>query len=368
MTGPAARVRRPPRRLAQRVGGTHGREFEEQGKRLKRCLIHCLPVGYDLAGKRVLDFGCGVGRILGHFTAEAGSTEFWGCDIYGPGIRWLARNYPGFHVFCSGERPPLQLPGDSFDLVYAVSVFTHLVEDSWSPWLAELRRIVKPGGVALVTYHDRFAYEQNLRRAFPDDDIGMLVLDRQKPWDEGGPTVYHSNAWIEENWGRSFVIEALIEGGMAGFQTVALMRKAAGAEARQAVPRIIRPFPLIPWAEGFHGTLDYDRFPGVPWLVRHGFQAGREARVGGWFVSERGEIVTIRFFLDGAARRASETHREERPDVRATFPGLRRTLESGFRARLDLGDVAPGRHQLAVTATDSAGREYTVSAALFRDG
>ncbi len=357
----------PPRRLAKRVGGTHGEAFLRQGEMLKKCLVNCLPAGYELRGKRVLDFGCGVGRVLRHFAEDAGATEFWGCDIYGPGVRWLERHFPQFHVFTSHERPPLPLPDEHFDLVYCVSVFTHLVEDAWRGWLEELRRVLKPGGLALVTYHDRMAYEQGLRRPFPDGDIGMLVLHRRRSWRRYGPSVFHSNRWILENWGEFFAIEALVEGGMGGLQTVAVMRRPHPQLQRSGPPAIVRPFPFAPWLDGFRGMIDYDPPPGPSWLIQHGMKAGAETVLTGWFVSKRGRIADILFQLDGRPATVVEWHRTERPDVKATFPRLKHARQSGFFARLDLSRVAPGSHELAITARDAADREFTVTAELFHD-
>ena len=48
---------------------------------------------------------------------------------------------------------PLAYADDTFDLVYALSVFTHLTEDLCEAWMDELYRIVKPGGAAIVTTH-----------------------------------------------------------------------------------------------------------------------------------------------------------------------------------------------------------------------
>jgi SAM-dependent methyltransferase len=56
--------------------------------------------------------------------------------------------------------PPLRYGDRTFDFVYALSVFTHLTEDSARRWLAELVRILKPRGMLLFTVHgERFAHE-----------------------------------------------------------------------------------------------------------------------------------------------------------------------------------------------------------------
>lgn len=50
--------------------------------------------------------------------------------------------------------PPLPYGDAQFDLVYALSVFTHMHEENARAWLAELARVVRPGGLALLTYLD----------------------------------------------------------------------------------------------------------------------------------------------------------------------------------------------------------------------
>ena len=65
--------------------------------------------------------------------------------------------------------PPTRYPAAFFDVVYSVSLFTHLDEPSQDQWLEELARILKPGGVLLVTTHGKFALE-----SCTDAEIGEL--------------------------------------------------------------------------------------------------------------------------------------------------------------------------------------------------
>jgi SAM-dependent methyltransferase len=165
----------PPDDLCMRVGGTKGDEFISQGSFLQNCLIHSLPEDFSWPGKRVFDFGCGVGRVLRHFDPQADEAEFWGSDIHEPSISWLARSMGRrFRIIKTDAEPKLPFPSNYFDLIYCVSVFTH-VHKGWDRWLEEIRRVLAPDGQFLCTFHSRVAYEWIMHRRFDEKAIGMKV-------------------------------------------------------------------------------------------------------------------------------------------------------------------------------------------------
>ena len=57
----------PPDHLAKRASGTVAEEFEAQGQEIRDCIVRSLPADFNFLGKRVLDFGCGAGRVLRYF-------------------------------------------------------------------------------------------------------------------------------------------------------------------------------------------------------------------------------------------------------------------------------------------------------------
>lgn len=204
----------PPEDLTRRVGGLYegpDREelFDQFGQLTRDELLELLPDDWSFEGKRVLDFGCGSGRVLRHFLTEAQGAEFWGCDIHLPSIEWLEANLvPPLHVFVNPELPPLPHSDGWFDLIWAASVFTHLTS-SWSAWLLELKRILRPGGLLLVSYLGQ-ASELPGVDGWDENRTGMNVLDGGLIYgDEGGPTVLHSEWWIRAHWGRAFEIERI---------------------------------------------------------------------------------------------------------------------------------------------------------------
>jgi SAM-dependent methyltransferase len=215
----------PPRDLMERTGGRQPdlsdewfREFhEESGRARKAAIVEALPDGYSFEGRRVLDFGCGSGRVLRQFLPEAVAGEFWGCDLHSPTIAWLDEHLSPPLRFYVNDEIPTPHPDGYFDLVYAISVFTHITHD-WSAWLLELHRILRPDGLLLVTFCGPEFWGASLSEPPAQDQLGICMqLLGQRLDDKGsGPRVLHSPWWLRSHWGRAFEIVSLEPSGFAG--------------------------------------------------------------------------------------------------------------------------------------------------------
>ena len=204
----------PPRDLASRVFSIEGwsdpdAAYQELGAQTQRQVVRLLPAGWSFEGKRVLDFGSGAGRTMRHFAAEAERAEIWGCDIDEASIAWLRQNLcPPFHAWTTTHNPPLGLEHGTFDLIYAVSVFTHLTRNS-TAWLLELHSMLKPDGLLIATFMGRWTSEWFAKEPWVEDRVGMNVLHHNRDWESGGPAVLMSEWWVREHWGRAFDILAI---------------------------------------------------------------------------------------------------------------------------------------------------------------
>jgi SAM-dependent methyltransferase len=74
-----------------------------------------------------------------------------GCDVNETAVSWCSENLPFAEVALTEESPPLPYADESFDLAYALSVFTHLTEDAQHAWVHELSRTLKPGGYLVIS-------------------------------------------------------------------------------------------------------------------------------------------------------------------------------------------------------------------------
>ncbi|MGO9997246.1 MAG: class I SAM-dependent methyltransferase [Acetobacteraceae bacterium] len=115
---------------------------------------HASDMGLDLSSvHRVLEFGCGCGRTIRWFLRDGGNTEFHGVDVDADAVDWCCKHLNRGHFLTIAPIPPLPYPSAHFDFVYCLSVFTHLDEPMQDIWLAELGRVLKPGGVLLLTIY-----------------------------------------------------------------------------------------------------------------------------------------------------------------------------------------------------------------------
>lgn len=186
-----------------------------------------------------LDIGCATGRVARAFTAQGG-VKTYACDINRRHVDWIAANLSkDIFAFQNHSIPTLPLPENSLDLVTAFSVFTH-IEAFDTTWLAEIRRILKPGGIAWLTIHG----DRTWREISPDwplwepldkhpdyqNDRGSAQIPRPRTvyrWRADrsySANVFYSYDYIHTVWGRLMdVIE--IRPAMPAYQDVVILRK-----------------------------------------------------------------------------------------------------------------------------------------------
>ena len=216
---PGDLVRRdvPPARLRARVGATSSRaEFLDVGRRAAAEIL--AAAGRD---GHWLDFGCGCGRVARHLTVE----QLTGVDVDRNAVRWCARHLRGEFV-AIGPMPPAPFAAASFDVVCAVSVFTHFDEAAQDAWLAELQRLLRPGGLLVASTHGA-----DLAFSRPDltaEDHGRL-RERGFVFRKGiGPfnedSAFHTRDYLEREWSRRFEPVSFVPFGLTGYLDLSVWR------------------------------------------------------------------------------------------------------------------------------------------------
>jgi SAM-dependent methyltransferase len=223
----------PPDELVIRVGvnpnvyadqDARRARFEEIGLGAYAHVLAALSPDWSWNGASVLDFGCGSGRLLRLLLPHlAEGALLTGCDIDEPSIRWLREHYPQeVRLYVNDHAPELPEPDGAFDLVCAISVFTHLTR--WAEWLLELRRVLRPRGLLVATVLGRASWASGAAgaRGIPWDDerTGLIVEDYGAGFEDAyGPAVFVSEWWLREHWGRALEIVRFEPQGIAARQT-----------------------------------------------------------------------------------------------------------------------------------------------------
>lgn len=216
-------------KLRHRVHGTLDADsFMQVGARASRDIMAILKdADRDLSSfTGVLDFGCGCGRVLRYLRGRTQS-RFHGTDIDPEAIAWCRAHLPGLAQWdVNSHEPPLRYQAGAFDLIYAVSVFTHLDEARQFTWLEELRRVTKPGGLLILTVHGA-AYDGKV--AMPERGI-LHKVRKTGMFRPGGlpdyyQSTYHTQRYVENEWSRFFTIRDYRERGMNNHQDAVLLRR-----------------------------------------------------------------------------------------------------------------------------------------------
>lgn len=127
--------------------------YLEGGKASANWILGHLRRHTELAGKDILDWGCGPGRIIRHLPELVGNDcTFSGTDYNARSVEWCSEHLKGITFMNNGLEPPIPAEPESFDVIYAISIFTHLSERLHFAWLEELLRVARPGATLLLTF------------------------------------------------------------------------------------------------------------------------------------------------------------------------------------------------------------------------
>lgn len=211
------------------------------GLRDYKNIIDCCEK-HNLTLTKYFDLGCASGRVIRHFSNNQSDIQVYGCDINKAHVEWCNKFLsPKITVFQNHSIPTLPLNENSIDLISAFSIFSH-IENFETSWLMELRRILKPGGLAWITIHSESTWEEiqedwplyRLLKNHPDFD----TIPQQSPmksdrkifrWSADSSyssIVFYRMDYIKRVWGKFFEILE-VHRKLTGFQDVLVLKKTA---------------------------------------------------------------------------------------------------------------------------------------------
>lgn len=285
-----------------------------------------------------LDFASGYGRLTRFLVQHLPADRIWVSDIQADAVAFQEEQF-GVHGFMSATNPSDLECAEKFDCIFVASLFSHLPERTFVPWLRKLYGLLKPDGLLMFSVHDE------------------ILLDPSYQMPEGG-LFFREDSEIAEldtrDYGVSFVTEAFVRKAV---------EQAGGRTAYHRIRRILylqdlyvliksdqADFSGLRFEYGPGGTVDY-----CYWSRRD------ELCVSGWTVdiTPGSAIKEITLFVNGQVRQKCLPWLR-RPDVRTHFKDDA-FLYSGWECFCRVPGGAD-TDLLTVTAKTTSGNEYLLYA------
>lgn len=185
--------------------------------------------------RKILDFGCGCGRVLMRMPTHSG-TQYYGVDLHPAAVEWLQRAMPEAIISRGNGAPPISLDVIEIDFLYAISVLTHLSQEKELAWLSEWARIMADGGHLFVTFRGE-DWVQNYATEAQAEVINEVwnstegfCYQQHKFWDGIFPSyyagTYHTRKYVKDRWGSIFdLVDIVPSSESPNQQNIAVMKK-----------------------------------------------------------------------------------------------------------------------------------------------
>jgi len=155
--------------------GAHGEVLLGQSLTFVKTMIsgYSAITGKKLEGARILDYGCGWGRLIRPLYKFIPIENIYGVDPWDESIQECEKHNLKANLALS-EWVPRSLPFErQFDLIFAFSVFTHLSEKTANIVLQTLRKYIVADGLLVVTIRPKEYWYIHNRGAFATQMIKM---------------------------------------------------------------------------------------------------------------------------------------------------------------------------------------------------
>lgn len=186
-------------------------KYYYSGKATADEILNRLKKHQSLDGIKLLDWGCGPGRVVRHMpNLLQGESEVYATDYNAKSIEWCKNNLEDIQFNHNTLEAKLPYPDNFFDVLYGISIFTHLSEKMHYEWFDELYRVLSPGGVAYLSFQgDNYIekMEPGERRAYQE---GKIVVRGEVKEGHRIYSAFHPKAFLEKLFKDLKILEQIV--------------------------------------------------------------------------------------------------------------------------------------------------------------
>jgi SAM-dependent methyltransferase len=226
----------PPEFISRVQCGRDSQLYTSLGFQYYQQLVDAIGRQRDLSSVRcLLDWGCGSGRVTGHFLAAANGPKVFGCDMDAEAMAWCQAHLAREAFAIVDPLPPLPYADATFDVVVSIAVLPSFGPPAYELWLPEIRRVLAPEGLFLASVQGRFAAEFELPGdALADlDRLGIcdpgLRYNAQSQAPEGADWrgYFLARDYFQRQWSQYFEVVDYLDGEINADQDLVVMRRTA---------------------------------------------------------------------------------------------------------------------------------------------
>ena len=185
--------------------------YQKLGKKHAQ-FVSCLIKKHNIKTiKSIYEWGCGPMRVLRQLPNyfPNNNIKFYGSDYNKTSVVWASKNFPNFNISLNDLNPPLPYPDNHFDVIYCISVFTHLSETVSIKYIDDIYRILKKDGIFISTFHGDMNSKVLNQKEYSLYKTGNFiergnVLEGSRIF-----ASYHPDLFIKKNFSKFKILEKI---------------------------------------------------------------------------------------------------------------------------------------------------------------
>lgn len=174
---------------------------------------------------KFLDFASGYGRLTRHYLEHLDNKKVWVSDVQHAGVDFQIDTFGVNGIYSSHSAANVNFPVN-FDLIFAISLFTHLPKQKFREWLAKLVKSLAKGGALVISLHNVNLLNKELR----EDESNFLFFPESEslslsPTEYGTTYVSQQFLQTEVDLLSDAHLSEFFSSGLCDFHDVAVIRR-----------------------------------------------------------------------------------------------------------------------------------------------